>query len=89
MSLIICLQEFVEEFTFSDGLGIKFKTDKGKIVFWGEHGELNENIEALRKQELPVMIELVDPAACKAPYYKSGYSWSVPSSEHVIINNDC
>lgn len=93
MSVTLVLEELLSDFISKEKevIGLKFKTSRGLVVFWGEFGGLNRNVAALRHQKLPVMIDLNDPELCAPTEWERKNHhllWSVPSDATIFIYND-
>lgn len=71
---------------------LKCRTGSGSLIaFWGELGQPNRNIAAIRNQELPLHIEILDPEECVATQNeksKYGISLSIPSGAMIQIHPD-
>ena len=82
------LQEGISE--NKEVLWLKFKTEDDQVVaFWGEFGNPNRNITALKNQSLPVVVDILDPDECfptKNEESNHKLSWSIPSNVCIQIN---
>lgn len=69
-------------------LKCRTSTDK-TIAFWGEFGNPNRNIAALKNQKLPVIIELLSPEDCiptQREMIKYSLDYCVPLDAYIQIN---
>jgi hypothetical protein len=72
-----------------DSLSLRLvcKTSKGeKIVFWGSPEEGTRNINSLKNQKLPVLVECEAYEPSEKAKRKYGTTYSIPEHSRITIN---
>lgn len=88
----ILLKELVSDHYSADkdAYWLKFKTDQGIVIFWGELSGVNRNITSLRHQKLPLLVSVDDIGACEPSDYirkEYGVVLSVPANISILIDS--
>ena len=90
MSSIFTMKEIISSGTSDDGsiswVSFAQSNGTGNIVFWGSPEDGYRNINAVKYQKLPVVIEIDAPEDClPSEYVKTKYGATLSILEHTWI----